>query len=112
MFARDILGDDLFFKGLHNYISDWHGRHPMPYDFFNCMNTGSGIDLNWFWKRWFFETGTPDLAIGKFTEDKGRQESRGGNGGRKAYANRFDNHLCGWLISENTSHCSCLGIGK
>jgi len=70
MFARDILGDDLFFKGLHKYISDWHGRHPIPYDFFNCMNIGSGVDLNWFWKRWFFDTGTPDLAIGKFAEER------------------------------------------
>src|SRR5215211_8853467 len=35
----------------------------MPYDFFNCMNTGSGKNLNWFWKRWFFDSGYPDLAI-------------------------------------------------
>ncbi len=37
----------------------------MPYDFFNCMNTGSGKNLNWFWKRWFFDSGVPDLAIDK-----------------------------------------------
>ena len=69
LYVKDMLGDELFYKGLHQYIRDWHGRHPMPYDFFNSMNTGSGVNLDWFWKRWFFENGTPDLAIGKFSED-------------------------------------------
>jgi hypothetical protein len=65
LFAKDLLGDDLFFKGLHYYFTNWHGRHPLPYDFFNCMNKGSGKDLNWFWRKWFFENGEPDLAIQK-----------------------------------------------
>jgi peptidase M1-like protein len=65
LFAKDMLGDDLFFKGLHYYIQQWNGRHPIPYDFFNCMNTGSGKNLDWFWKKWFFETGITDLAITK-----------------------------------------------
>jgi len=58
-----MLGDSLFTKALHYYITQWHGKHPMPYDFFNCMNTGSGVDMNWFWKAWFFDNGVPDLAI-------------------------------------------------
>ena len=37
----------------------------MPLDFFNCMNTGSGRNLNWFWKKWFYDDGVPDLAISK-----------------------------------------------
>jgi aminopeptidase N len=65
LFAKDLLGDELFFKGLHYYFTNWHGRHPLPYDFFNCMNKGSGKDLNWFWRKWFFENGEPDLAIQK-----------------------------------------------
>ena len=64
-YLRDMLGDELFTKALHYYITQWHGKHPMPYDFFNCINTGSGLDLNWFWKSWFFENGVPDLAISK-----------------------------------------------
>lgn len=63
LYAKDILGDDLFFKGLHYYISQWNGKHPSPLDFFYCMNTGSGKNLNWFWKRWFYDDGVPDLAI-------------------------------------------------
>jgi hypothetical protein len=63
LYVRDMLGDSLFTKALHYYIQQWHGKHPMPYDFFNCMNTGSGKNLNWFWKKWFFDNGLPDLAI-------------------------------------------------
>jgi hypothetical protein len=65
LYVKDMLGDDLFFKGLHFYIQQWHGKHPLPLDFFNCMNTGSGKNLNWFWKKWFYETGYPDLFIAK-----------------------------------------------
>jgi len=69
LYVRDMLGDEAFFKGLHNYIIQWHGKHPMPYDFFNCLNTGSGQDLNWFWKSWFIDGGIPDLGIGKVTNN-------------------------------------------
>jgi hypothetical protein len=64
LYLKDMLGDKVFTKALHHYISLWHGKHPMPYDFFNCMNEGSGVNLNWFWKSWFFDNGVPDLAIG------------------------------------------------
>ncbi|WP_242457750.1 M1 family metallopeptidase [Pedobacter sp. BS3] len=63
LYVKDMLGDELFTKALHYYIRQWNGKHPMPYDFFNCMNTGAGQNMNWFWKRWFFDNGFPDLAI-------------------------------------------------
>ena len=50
---------------MHYYIKEWHGKHPMPYDFFNCINTATGNNLNWFWKSWFFDSGVPDQAITK-----------------------------------------------
>lgn len=70
LYVKDMLGDALFTKALHYYIEQWHGKHPMPYDFFNCMNIGSGKNLNWFWKRWFFDNGFPDLAITKVKHQK------------------------------------------
>jgi hypothetical protein len=70
LYVKDMLGDELFTKALHYYIAQWHGKHPMPYDFFNCMNTGSGVNLNWFWKAWFFERGYPDLALSKVIAQK------------------------------------------
>ena len=68
LYVKDLLGDELFTKALHTYIRNWHGKHPMPYDFFNSMNEGAGRNLNWFWQRWFFEGGYPDLAIGPVTK--------------------------------------------
>ena len=81
LYVKDMLGDDLFFKGLHHYINTWNGKHPMPYDFFYSMNKGTGVDLNWFWKRWFFDDGVPDLAISKVNDGKKKKtiivESKG-----------------------------------
>jgi hypothetical protein len=63
LFIRDYLGEVLFTKALHHYIQQWHGKHPAPLDFFNCMNAGAGKNLNWFWKRWFFEDGDMNLGL-------------------------------------------------
>jgi len=63
LFIKDYLGDELFTKALHHYITLWNGKHPMPYDFFYSMNAGAGKNLDWFWKRWFFEEGVTDMGI-------------------------------------------------
>ena len=71
LYVKDLLGDSLFTKALHYYIAQWNGKHPMPFDFFNCMNAGAGKDLNWFWMRWFFEGGFADLAIASVSKIAG-----------------------------------------
>ncbi len=58
-----LLGDELFRTCLQGYIERWRGKHPTPYDFFFTFNDLSGQDLNWFWKRWFMEYNTMDLAL-------------------------------------------------
>ncbi|RFP65652.1 peptidase [Hymenobacter lapidiphilus] len=68
LYVKDLLGDELFTKALHTYIRNWQGKHPMPHDFFNAMNAGAGRNLNWFWQRWFFDGGYPDLAIQQVTK--------------------------------------------
>lgn len=68
LYVKEMLGDTLFYKALHYYIQHWHGKHPIAYDFFNCMNTGSGKNLNWFWKKWFIDNNYPDLAIRTVTK--------------------------------------------
>jgi len=65
LYVKDMLGDKLFTKALHHYIKEWHGKHPIPYDFFYSMDKGSGKNLDWFWNNWFFEKGYPDLAIAR-----------------------------------------------
>ncbi len=62
---QDLLGDELYFKSLHQYMNDWNGKHPTPYDFFYSFNKASGKDLNWFWQKWFFGWEYPDLSIKK-----------------------------------------------
>lgn len=63
LFLKDMLGEELFIKALHHYIKTWNGKHPSPLDFFNSINEGSGRNLNWFWERWFYQTGIMDLGI-------------------------------------------------
>ena len=60
---KDMLGDELFKKALHGYMDRWHGKHPIPWDYFNSMSSVSGRNLNWFFNNWFFSNGYIDLAI-------------------------------------------------
>ena len=66
---RNMLGDELFLKGMHTFIERWNGKHPIPYDLFYSFNNGTGEDLNWYWKPWFFDFGYPDLSITKVVMD-------------------------------------------
>jgi hypothetical protein len=61
--VKDLLGDEVFGKSLREFISRWHGKHPIPWDFFNTMNDASGKDLNWFWRNWFFSNNYIDLGL-------------------------------------------------
>jgi hypothetical protein len=65
---KDMLGDDLFKKALHTYMDNWHGKHPIPWDYFNSMNSGSGKNLNWFFNNWFFTNYYIDLNLQKVTK--------------------------------------------
>jgi hypothetical protein len=67
LYVKDMLGDDLFYKGLHNYFRNWNGKHPIPTDFFYSINEGSGKNLNWFWQKWFYDNGIPDIGIVNFS---------------------------------------------
>jgi hypothetical protein len=60
---KDLLGDDLFKKALHTYMTSWNGKHPIPWDYFNSMSTGAGKNLNWFFNNCFFTNNHIDIAI-------------------------------------------------
>jgi len=68
---KDMLGDELFKKALHTYMDRWHGKHPIPWDYFNSMNSGSGRNLNWFFNNWFFTNYYDDLALKNVTKVPG-----------------------------------------
>ncbi|MBX2963667.1 MAG: M1 family metallopeptidase [Cyclobacteriaceae bacterium] len=59
----NLLGKDMFLKCLHTYINEWKYKHPTPYDFMFIFNRVSGQDLNWFWKKWYFDWGYMDVGI-------------------------------------------------
>lgn len=61
--VKDLLGDAEFKKCLHAFMDRWHGKHPIPWDFFYTFNDVSGKNLNWFWHNWFFTNHYIDLAI-------------------------------------------------
>ncbi len=60
---KDYLGDSMFRRVLHGFIDRWHGKHPIPWDFFYTVNNLSGRNLNWFWKSWFFDNSYIDLGV-------------------------------------------------
>jgi len=62
-YLKETMGDSLFFAGFHYYMNNWYGKHPVPFDFFNAMEKGSGMDLKWYFKPWFLERCYADLAI-------------------------------------------------
>jgi aminopeptidase N len=60
---KELLGDARYRKALHQYMDEWHGKHPSPWDYFNTFNRASGENLDWFWQRWFFEPNYIDIGI-------------------------------------------------
>ena len=62
---KDMLGDEVFKKSLHAYMDRWHGKHPIPWDYFNSMSSASNQDLSWFFQNWFFTNNYIDLALTK-----------------------------------------------
>jgi hypothetical protein len=61
---KDLLGDAAFGKALQAFMDRWHGKHPIPWDFFNTVNDVTGQNLNWFWSSWYFSNNYIDLAVG------------------------------------------------
>lgn len=58
-----VLGRELFDYAFREYAQRWMFKHPNPADFFRTMEDASGIDLDWFWRGWFFTTGHVDQAL-------------------------------------------------
>jgi hypothetical protein len=58
-----VVGRDRFDYAFRKYTEAWAFKYPTPYDFFHCINSAAGEDLNWFWKEWFFTVWTLDQAL-------------------------------------------------
>jgi hypothetical protein len=60
-----ILGRELFDFAFKTYAQRWMFKHPMPADFFRTMEDASGVDLDWFFRGWYYTTDYVDIAIDK-----------------------------------------------
>ncbi|MBJ7483857.1 M1 family metallopeptidase [Brevundimonas sp.] len=58
-----ILGRELFDRAFREYSHRWAFKRPTPYDFFRTMEESSGVDLDWFWRGWFYSTDHVDIAL-------------------------------------------------
>ncbi|WP_138118180.1 MULTISPECIES: M1 family metallopeptidase [Alteromonas] len=58
-----ILGRDLFDFAFKEYAQRWMFKRPTPSDFFRTMEEASGVDLDWFWRGWFYTTDHVDISL-------------------------------------------------
>jgi aminopeptidase N len=65
-----VLGRELFDKAFRDYAQRWRFKGPTPYDFFRTMEESSGVDLDWFWRGWFYSTDHVDIALERVTASK------------------------------------------
>lgn len=58
-----VMGRELFDFAFREYAQRWKFKRPTPSDFFRTMEDASGVDLDWFWRAWFYTTDYVDVAI-------------------------------------------------
>ena len=58
-----IMGRELFDYAFKEYCNRWAYKHPAPADFFRTMEDASGVDLDWFWRAWFFDIQPVDISM-------------------------------------------------
>lgn len=58
-----IMGKELFDFAFKTFSERWMFKHPTPEDFFRTMEDASAIDLDWFWRGWFYSTDYVDIGI-------------------------------------------------
>ncbi|MDN5211431.1 M1 family metallopeptidase [Fulvivirgaceae bacterium BMA12] len=78
---ESVMGPELFDHAFKEYARRWAFKHPKPADFFRTLEDASAVDLDWFWKGWFYSTDHVDIAIDevrwfKVNNDKKQLEKR------------------------------------
>ena len=58
-----IMGKELFDYAFKTYSQRWMFKHPTPEDFFRTMEDASAVDLDWFWRGWFYSTDYVDIGL-------------------------------------------------
>jgi hypothetical protein len=63
MLRQTIMGPELFDYAFRTYSKRWMFKHPSPADFFRTMEDASAMDLDWFWRGWFYTTDYNDIGV-------------------------------------------------
>ena len=58
-----VMGRELFDHAFKTYSHRWMFKHPTPEDFFRTMEDASAVDLDWFWRGWFYTTDYVDIGV-------------------------------------------------
>jgi hypothetical protein len=58
-----VMGPELFDAAFKEYSERWAFKHPKPADFFRTMEDASAVDLDWFWKGWFYGTDNVEVEV-------------------------------------------------
>ena len=58
-----VMGRELFDHAFKTYSKRWMFKHPTPEDFFRTMEDASAVDLDWYWRGWFYSTENVDLGV-------------------------------------------------
>jgi peptidase M1-like protein len=71
-----VMGPELFDAAFKEYARRWAFKHPKPADFFRTMEDASGVDLDWFWRGWFYSVDNVDVEVSdvKWLRVKGEKQ--------------------------------------
>lgn len=58
-----VMGRELFDFAFKTYAQRWRFKQPTPEDLFRTLEDASGVDLDWFWRGWFYSTEHVDVAL-------------------------------------------------
>ncbi|MEM9340781.1 MAG: M1 family metallopeptidase, partial [Bacteroidota bacterium] len=88
-----VMGPELFDKAFKTYSERWAFKHPTPADLFRTMEDASAVDLDWFWKGWFYGTDYVDVELSnvrwfQMANEENGLETRKIKGGNKSIAGK------------------------
>jgi hypothetical protein len=77
LLRETVMGPELFDKAFKEYSQRWMFKHPKPADFFRTMEDASAVDLDWFWRGWFYTVDNVDVELDEVKWFKVKAETKG-----------------------------------
>ena len=71
-----VMGPELFDAAFKEYSNRWAFKHPAPADFFRTMEDASAVDLDWFWRGWFYTVDHVDVSVDEIKWFKVKDDQR------------------------------------